>query len=326
MPTIVQTFNVPLSAAPLSSSLVFNKFDTSLGSLTAITVGLTINAIGELDVFNFSGSAQTFTLGKCSMPCKVTGPDGSNFSSTCIPPTISGAVIAALGITKYPGQTATNSGSMSISSGNYGSYSASGGGTATATAQLLNGTYSGVAAFGVGFNGSWAGSATVTITYTYTGSGAAWSLSISDPVQIIDTKQSMASKMAVSSISIADSIVNSIQKAMLESVSVSVLLSNQLSRKLIENLTIADVRSVMYQRMVTDGISLTDDQSKFLQKHGLERLSITDQQWIFSTAIKVLSKFVSGVEIDGYSVSAFEDVAVTAFVDTYGVSGENNDR
>ncbi len=165
---IVQSFTVPSQAVSFSQSVSFNKFDTTLGILNSVTLSLSSSVTAEIDVFNFSGKTQSFSNATASVPVKITGPDGSNFTVTAVAGPISGNVPAPLGITPFVGQTASNTGNSSIAPANFGSYSGFGGGTLNMTFQGLNGTYAGTAPSGVGFGGSASAGGTLTITYNYT--------------------------------------------------------------------------------------------------------------------------------------------------------------
>ena len=165
---IVQTFTVPQQAVSFAQNVTFNKFDTTLGVLNSITLSLSTSVTAEIDVFNFSNKAQTFTNATASVPVKITGPDGSTFTVTSVAGPISGSVTSLVGVTPYAGNTATATGNSVILPANFGQYQGFGGGNLTVNFQGQNGTYSGSAGSNVFFGGSATAGGTLTLTYNYT--------------------------------------------------------------------------------------------------------------------------------------------------------------
>jgi hypothetical protein len=164
---IVQTFTVPQQAVSFNQNITFNKFDTSLGVLNSVTLSLNTSVTAEIDVFNLSGKAQTFSNATASVPVKITGPDGTNFTVTSVAGPISGSVSSLVGITPFIGN-ATATGNTTVAPANFGNYSGWGGGNLTVTFAGLGGTYSGKAPSYVFFGGSANAGGTLTLTYNYT--------------------------------------------------------------------------------------------------------------------------------------------------------------
>lgn len=165
--TLDFTATIPTGTVPFSRSVSLPTFDSTLGTLIGITLKVTNNTTAEVDVFNNTASSQTFTNGSASIPVTLTGLDSTSATASAIATIASGTVAAGL-IGKFPGITATSTGSQVVPAANFTQYETVGGLNATFTASAGNGTYSGVATPGVFFSGSAVSGGTAEIIYTYT--------------------------------------------------------------------------------------------------------------------------------------------------------------
>ena len=58
-----------------TDAFTLNSFDPSLGTLTGVQIQLAYTETGEVDIFNFGSSAQSFTNAVSSLPMIINGPD-----------------------------------------------------------------------------------------------------------------------------------------------------------------------------------------------------------------------------------------------------------
>jgi hypothetical protein len=157
---------IATSAVSFSQSLSLQKFDTSLGTLTGVTLGLTNNATANVDVANFTAFSQAFINATAAIPVTLTGPDGSFVSATATAGPFNNT--AAPGLNAFSGLTATNSNTFSVLPANWSSYEGLGFATAAFIASATTGVFSGSSVPGVFFGGSANAGGTATVTYTYT--------------------------------------------------------------------------------------------------------------------------------------------------------------
>ena len=164
---ITQTYNFTPAPEPVPYdwNFTFNSFDTSLGTLTGVQVNQILNVTAEVDVFNSTSSAKSFTNATASVPVTLTGPNPTfTLTTTGITTPISG--IANPGFNTFPGQTGSTSGS--ISDPNLSIYALGAPVPQSWTASGGNGTFSGTSSNGVFFSGNASAGGSVTLIYTYT--------------------------------------------------------------------------------------------------------------------------------------------------------------
>ena len=164
--TLMYSQTIPTAAVPYTYNFTLPTFDSTLGTLTGVTIDLSTSATAEVDVFNATGSSQSFTNAFANLPITVTGPDTSTASTTVSAGPLSGT--ANPGFNTFPGITGTGTGSTSVPSSGFALYQTPGGAPANFAAAVSGGTYGGTAAPGVFFSGSATAGGTVKITYTYT--------------------------------------------------------------------------------------------------------------------------------------------------------------
>lgn len=167
---IVQTFTIPTgTTVPFSQILTFNKFDSTLGPLTSITLSLNASILANVDIFNGNSSSNGYSNTSATVAESVTGPGASVAAFTVTAGPFSGT--AAPGLTVLPNKFASHSATLNVSAVNFGLYSGIGGGTGTLTAGALKPTITGTASGSNIQNVFFGGTATVgqviTLTYTY---------------------------------------------------------------------------------------------------------------------------------------------------------------
>jgi hypothetical protein len=172
--TITQVFNIPATATSFTAPFTYNLFDSTLGTLTGVTLDLTTSGTPTVDVLNFTGSAQPFTAAT-SVPISVTGPPGTTtyISSTLGTGTISGIVSASA--TVFPGE-AFNGPTVNADSGPVpvlpntiwpGNWEGVGLNTSTLHVNTGAETINGAGATGLFFGGSAVVGGSLTLTYNF---------------------------------------------------------------------------------------------------------------------------------------------------------------
>lgn len=161
--------SIPSGAVPYVSPYVFslNKFDSSFGTLTGITLTLVSNINAEVDVFNSTGIAQNFTSASAALPITVTSTTADTTSVTATATASTGSGIAAVGFNAFPGLTSTATALFNVAASNFSNYIGTSGQTVAFNATAGTGNYSGSAAPGVFFSGSGSAGGNFTIRYTY---------------------------------------------------------------------------------------------------------------------------------------------------------------
>jgi len=151
-----------------NNPLTFTRFDTSLGTLTAVTISMTAEGYGILILNNPNGTARDFTGASASVPVQFVGPDGLQISTTLTAGPFTGSVDGKSS-TSIKGPTWNDTVSHNVQNGNWGLYSGLGAGSFDLTAHGDVGTYtySGTADGHASFSGSETVSGNVTITYTF---------------------------------------------------------------------------------------------------------------------------------------------------------------
>lgn len=164
--SIESSHMTPSQSAPFTDTFTLPNFNASLGTLTGVTISLAYSTTGEVDTFNTTGSAQSFTNAKSSIPLSLFGPDGLSASTNAVAGPINGT--ANPGETEFPGLTGTGSTSITVPLADLSLFetppSAS---TDTFSVEAGDGNFSGTAVPGVFFGGSAVAGGTTTITFDY---------------------------------------------------------------------------------------------------------------------------------------------------------------
>ena len=163
--SIFYTAHVDPQATSFNTPVGLNRFDTSLGTLTDVTISFTANIVAEVDVFNSTGSSKAFTNAHATIPVSVVGPDGSTASGSAVAGPFSGTALA--GFNAFTGITGSTSGSDIVASSSWSQYEGSGLALLTFNFNGDTGTFAGSANNGVFFGGSATASGDVKVTYTY---------------------------------------------------------------------------------------------------------------------------------------------------------------
>jgi len=165
---ITQTFSSPPTPVAWSTTYDANQFNPSLGTLTSVEIEVSSNIVASVDVYNFSGSPQSFTKATASIPITLTGPASLSLSATGGTAGLAGSAVP--GLNTFPGLPTTASTSTTLtSSGALAPYIGTGVSTLVFDFNAGDGTYSGAAVSGVVFfGGSATANATVDVIYTYT--------------------------------------------------------------------------------------------------------------------------------------------------------------
>jgi hypothetical protein len=152
---------------PFTSSVLIQKFDTSLGTLTGISFTIVADITATVKVVNLATTSETFTNAFTSDTVTTTGPGGFTLSTTPTASVASGTV-AAGALNTYPGTTGTSTGS-SVYTGSFTPYE--GPGSATVALGFAGGSASSGGtspSSDILFGGSAAAGGYVKVTYTYT--------------------------------------------------------------------------------------------------------------------------------------------------------------
>src|SRR5262249_9395682 len=123
------------------------EFNTSLGTLTDITLTLKSSISTEVDVINLTNTAQRFTNASATAPLTITGPDATSITATAIATVASGMAHAGpFVITHFAPVSQTALTKVHVPNENFGSYEGSGTSLLTFIVNTDNAVYSGTAA------------------------------------------------------------------------------------------------------------------------------------------------------------------------------------
>ncbi|MEB3190929.1 MAG: PEP-CTERM sorting domain-containing protein [Snowella sp.] len=178
--TISYSHTIAPKTVNYSEDFFLSKFDTSLGTLTSITLSALVEGQAEIDIFNGTSSDQSFQNATATVPFSVTTPiDTLNASGSVS--IASGTNV--LGMNTFSGLPLNFSQSLNISATNFGSYQGVGGGLFSLAATGSLGQYSGTSVSNVFFGGSAEVGSTVTIFYTY---------SVPEPITLLGSATAIA--------------------------------------------------------------------------------------------------------------------------------------
>ena len=169
--TITQTYSES-NTGVFFDTFTFNGFNTSLGTLTGITLTLGLDETATEELFNLTGTPQAYTNATASFDLTATATaPGSTTTSTSLT-VLAGpfAGTAAPGFTFNPGSLDSNSSTIAVLMAEWIHYEGS---LVVVDASLssADGTYGGSQTDGDGglfFGGNLAGSAYATLVYDYT--------------------------------------------------------------------------------------------------------------------------------------------------------------
>ncbi len=164
--SLSETFTHTIAATPIPFTTAFTlmSFDSTLGTLTGVTITLTDNTSPVLMVANISSDSESFTDGSVSIPFTVS-VDGLSLAATATGSVASG--IANPGMNYYSVAPFSGSTSTNVSSANFAYFEAPGGTPLSFTAATGRGTYSGTGAAALLFGGDGSTGGTTTVVYSY---------------------------------------------------------------------------------------------------------------------------------------------------------------
>lgn len=153
------------TALPIDTTLAIQKFNTHLGTLESITFTLTTTTVGEIQIYNTTGSSVGYTSASASVPVTATGPGPTTLSDTAT--VTHGPGTAAPGLNTLPGMSSTSSSTTNYT-GPLSDYEGPNLAYVGFHVSSNDGSFSGVGGNGKLFYG---GNATaggyITVTYTY---------------------------------------------------------------------------------------------------------------------------------------------------------------
>lgn len=166
--TISFSHTTPSQATPFTDIFSLNNFDTSLGTLTGVTISLAYSTTGEVDVFDGLGTNQSFTNATSSVPLTLNGPGGLNTTGNAVAGPLSGTALAGV-VTKFPGATGSGTLTINVPLASFLSYEIPpGSSSGTYSVAAGNGSFAGTSVPGVFFGGSATAGGKTTVTYTFT--------------------------------------------------------------------------------------------------------------------------------------------------------------
>lgn len=169
--TVVQTFTIPTQSIspPFTDNFSFLGFDSSLGTLTGVTITVQATASETVRIFNIDSVSHTYSNATYSAPLNIsasaTGGYTQSFNNTLTTsPSTSGTSLPGLTVISFPGITVNSS--TAIASGNLHFYNSNGNISfgATGGPGVSGGSTSSDDIF---FGGSASVGGKVTLTYTF---------------------------------------------------------------------------------------------------------------------------------------------------------------
>jgi hypothetical protein len=163
----IETFKytTPTKSVPFTDTFLLDGFDTSLGTLDAITLTLDTKGTVEVDVINLTGLPQSFTNASAIIPITLTGPAAVTTTVNLTAGPFIGT--AAPFSNAFPDLRASATSFVSVLPADFGFYEGLGLIVSVAI-DAGSGTYSGTAAPDVFFGGSSTADAVTTVSYAYT--------------------------------------------------------------------------------------------------------------------------------------------------------------
>jgi hypothetical protein len=155
-----------LEDGPFTDNFTLPTFDTTLGTLTGVSLSLSGDFDADVSILNTLGSPQPYANANGSIPLVGTGPSGTTFTDTETVGPFSG--IAVPGTTFIPTASEAVNDTVTIPSGQFNLYETPGGLPADFSFALNTSTFTGNPNPGVSFSGDAEADGVTTVTYTYT--------------------------------------------------------------------------------------------------------------------------------------------------------------
>lgn len=156
---------IPLTEIPFTDTFELPLFESSLGTLTDITIDFVTRVTGVVQIFNASGFSQSFSNASIAVPVGLSGPGPT--TANLLATVFIAAGSAVPGLNSYPGMTVSESDMVLVTPVSFSLFEGEGSGTALFTTTVGEGIYSGAAGPGVLFGGDAVADGSVTITYSY---------------------------------------------------------------------------------------------------------------------------------------------------------------
>jgi hypothetical protein len=154
---------------PTTASFSLPQFNPALGTLTAVSVEFDMQFQGEVDIFNFSGSPQTFSNAFSNgVPINITAPTPGGPSLSASYAVASGNLVSSPPLNQFPGPISNSSVFLNPLPAFFAAYE--GLGSANFSVSYGSGTFGGTTTAPGGtvfFGGDANSSGLATVTYTY---------------------------------------------------------------------------------------------------------------------------------------------------------------
>lgn len=155
------------TTSPFTDTFSLANFNTSLGTLTSVTITLAYSTTGVVDIFNGTGVVQNFTDAESSVPLTLDGPAGLTQTVDAVAGPISG--MAGPGSNSFPATPGTGTLTIDVPTADFADFEIPPSASTDSYSVIGNtGTYSGNSVTGVFFGGSAIAGGTTTVTYDYT--------------------------------------------------------------------------------------------------------------------------------------------------------------
>lgn len=152
---------------PFVADIAVPLFDSTLGTLTGISLQLNTDIVGEIGVYNPGAAAKPFTNARAIIPVTVTSKGLDVTALTAVATATLAAGNAAPGFNAFAGIVSSGSNATSVLPSQFAYYIGQGVGSALFSAVAGDGTFSGTTGANLFFGGSATAGGVFTIRYDY---------------------------------------------------------------------------------------------------------------------------------------------------------------
>jgi PEP-CTERM motif len=163
---ITQTENYPSALASFSVPLSFTKFNTQLGTLTGVSVALSMHGTVTSQVLSTSSQSQTFTSASTTSTVSIAAPASVVISASLLTTPVAGTISANATMT-IGTDSGTVGSSSSLGSFEFAPYESSGAGSYVINAVAANTNSGSTNSARVAIAGFSTVGGSLVITYTY---------------------------------------------------------------------------------------------------------------------------------------------------------------
>lgn len=136
--TVSYSHTTPTQTAPFTDNFTLSDFDPTLGNtLTGITISLSYNTTGEVDIFDNSSLAVVFTNATTSTPLAVNAPGSLTITTNAVAGPVSGTADPKV-VTTFPGLTGSGMPSLVVPMADWSLFEGTGFATFSLTASGPN--------------------------------------------------------------------------------------------------------------------------------------------------------------------------------------------